>query len=201
MSCLLPGTKLQRVTFFMKRSYLLPRENFKLPYLPNQAIWDPGKCTRLRSSHIHSIHQESRDFINGNFVYLALICTVWSSRGRAGKKVTAVTFFRCPTVIVRFPPVSRVYQGVRIKGVATGCRRCIQGRNLLGVLSSWSRVTDCCDFSNMSVTMQAPPTDRRDWLHKSVALLQRQKAPRSVAFGGDKSCSIYAWCKVIFAVQ
>ena len=42
MSCLLPRAKLLRVTFFMKRSYLLPRENFKLPYLPKQAHWDPG---------------------------------------------------------------------------------------------------------------------------------------------------------------
>ena len=98
MSCLLPRAKLQRVTFFMKRSYLLPRENFKLPYLPNQAHLDLGICSQLRSSHIHSIHKKSGDFINGNFVYLALICTVWSGRRRAGKKVTAVTFFRCPTV-------------------------------------------------------------------------------------------------------
>ena len=98
MSCLLPRAKLQRVTFFMKRSYLLPRENFKLPYLPDQAHWDPGICGQLRSNHIYSIHQQSRDFINGNFVYFALICALWSSRGRAGKKVTAVTFFRCPTV-------------------------------------------------------------------------------------------------------
>ena len=96
-----PAQKLQRVTFFMKRSYLLPRENFKLPYLPNQAHWDPGICSQMRSSHIHSIHQKSRDFINGNFVYLALSCAFWSSRGRAGKKVTAVTFFRCPTVIAK----------------------------------------------------------------------------------------------------
>ena len=59
MSCLLPRAKLQRVTFFMKRSYLLPRENFKLPYLPNQAHWDPGICTQLTSSHIHAIHQKS----------------------------------------------------------------------------------------------------------------------------------------------
>ena len=99
MSCLLPRAKLQRVTFFMKRSYLLPRENFKLPYLPNQAHCDPGICSQLRSSHIHFMHHKSRDFINGNFVYLALICAVWSSRGRAGKKVTAVTFFRCLTVL------------------------------------------------------------------------------------------------------
>ena len=98
MSWLLPRAKLQRVTFFMKRSYLLPRENFKLPYLPNQAHWDPVICTQLRFSHIHSIHQTSREFIKGNFGYLALICALWSSRGRAGKKVTAVTFFRCPTV-------------------------------------------------------------------------------------------------------
>ena len=56
MSCLLTRAKLLRVTFFMKRSYLLPRENFKLPYLPNQAHWDSGFCTQLRYSHIHSIH-------------------------------------------------------------------------------------------------------------------------------------------------
>ena len=111
ISCLLPRAKLQRVTFFMKRSYLLPRENFKLPYLPNLAHWDPGICTKLRSSHIHSIHQESRDFINGNFVYLALVCAVWSSRGRARKKVTAVTFFRCPTVISLVMPVpNRIFE-------------------------------------------------------------------------------------------
>ena len=76
VSCLLPRAKLQRVTFFMKRSYLLPRENFKLPYLPNQTYWDPGICSQLRSSHIHSIHQKARDFINGNFVYLVLIWAV-----------------------------------------------------------------------------------------------------------------------------
>ena len=98
MSCLLPRVKLLRVTFFMKRSYLLPRENFKLPYLPNQAHWDPGISTQLRSSHIHSIHKKYRDFIHENYVYLSPICAVWSSRGRTGKKVTAVTFFRCPTV-------------------------------------------------------------------------------------------------------
>ena len=57
MSGLLPCAKLQRVTFFMKRSYPLPRENFKLPYLPNQAHWDPGICTQLRSSHIRSIRK------------------------------------------------------------------------------------------------------------------------------------------------
>ena len=100
MSYLLPRAKFQRVTFFMKRSYLLPREHFKLPYLPNQAHWDPGICSQLTSSHIRSKLQKSSDFIKGNFVYLALICAVWSSRGRAGTKVTAVTFFRCPTVII-----------------------------------------------------------------------------------------------------
>ena len=97
-SCLLPRAKLRRVTFFMKRSYLLPREKFKLPYLRNQAHCDHGICTQRRSSHIHYIHQKSHDFITGNFVYLVLICVVWSSRGRAGKKVTTVTLFRCPTV-------------------------------------------------------------------------------------------------------
>ena len=98
MSCLLPRAKLLRVTFFMKRSYLPPRENFKLPYLPNQEHWDSVISTQLRSSPIHSIHHKSCDFFHGNLVYLALICTVWSSRSRAGKKVSAVTFFRCPTV-------------------------------------------------------------------------------------------------------
>ena len=100
MSCLLSRAKLQRDTFFMKGSYLLSRENFKLPYRSNQAPWDLGICTHLRSNHIHSIHQKSRHFINRNFVHQALICAVWSSGGRAGKKVTAVTFFRCPTVNV-----------------------------------------------------------------------------------------------------
>ena len=33
MSCLLPRAKLQRVTFFMMQSYLLPRENFKLCHI------------------------------------------------------------------------------------------------------------------------------------------------------------------------
>ena len=98
VSCLLPRAKVHRVTFFMKLSYLLPRENFKLPYLPNQVHWDPGICSHLRSRHTHSIHQKSSDFINGNFMFLTLTCAVWSSRGRMGKKVTAVTFFRCPTV-------------------------------------------------------------------------------------------------------
>ena len=37
MSYLLPRAKLIRVTFFTKWSYLLPCENFKLSYLPNQA--------------------------------------------------------------------------------------------------------------------------------------------------------------------
>ena len=60
MSYLLPRAKFQRVTFFMKRSYLPPRDNFKLPYLPNPAHWDPGICSQLRSSHIHSIHQKSK---------------------------------------------------------------------------------------------------------------------------------------------
>ena len=78
----------------------------KLSYLPNQAHWDPGFCTQLRSSDIHSIHKKSREFINGNFGYLALICAVWSCCGRAGKKVTAVTFFRCPIVNRHVPSVN-----------------------------------------------------------------------------------------------
>ena len=69
MSCLLPRAKLLRVTFFMKRSYLLPRKNFKLTYLPNHAHWDSGFCTQLRYSHIHSIHLKWCSFIHGNFVY------------------------------------------------------------------------------------------------------------------------------------
>ena len=90
ISYLLPRAKLLRVNFFMEWSYLLPRDNFKLSYLPNHAHKDPSICTQLRSSHIHYIHQKSRDFIDGNLSCLALICAVWSSRGRAGKKVTAV---------------------------------------------------------------------------------------------------------------
>ena len=99
MGYLLTRAKMPPVTFFMKWSYLLPRENFKLPYPPDQARQDPGICTQLRSSHIHSIHKNSRDFMQGNLVYLVRICAVWSGRGRAGKKVTSVTFFRCPTVL------------------------------------------------------------------------------------------------------
>ena len=102
-SYLLPRAKLLWVTFFMKWSYLLPRENFKLPYLPNQTDKDPGICTQQRYSHIHTIHRKSPDFIHRNFAYLVLICAVWSCRGHAGKKVTAVTFFRCPTVSEGFP--------------------------------------------------------------------------------------------------
>ena len=115
MSCLIPRAKLLRVTFFMERSYLLPRANLKLPYLPNQAHLDPCICTQLRSSHIHSIHQKSRDFIHGNFVYLALICAVWSSRGRAGKKETAVTFFRCPTVPLKYAQCFVLFQFIMVK--------------------------------------------------------------------------------------
>ena len=85
MSCLLPRAKLLRVTFFVKRSYLLPRENFKLPYLPNQAHLDLGICTQMRSSHIHSIHQKTRHLIQGNCVYLALICVY---NGNGAKQVT-----------------------------------------------------------------------------------------------------------------
>ena len=54
-SYLLSHAKLRPVTF-LKRSYLLPRKNFKLPYLPSQVHLDPSVCTRLKSSHIHSIH-------------------------------------------------------------------------------------------------------------------------------------------------
>ena len=86
MSCLLPRAKLQRVTFLMKPNYLLPRENFKLRYLPNQAHWDPGICTKQRSSHIHSIHQKSRDFINGNFVYLALFVSFDPAAAARGRR-------------------------------------------------------------------------------------------------------------------
>ena len=145
MSCLLPRAKLLRVTFFMKGSYLLHHENFKLPYPPHQAHCDLGICSQLRSSHIHSLHQKSCDFIHGNFVYLALICTVWSSRGRTGKKVTVVTFFRWPTVypsktiwtiiVINDPPVK--WDGVLVmwgwvefhpeSHMATGSERCFCG--------------------------------------------------------------------------
>ena len=66
-SYLLPRAKLLRVTYSMKWNYLLPRENFKLPYLPNQTHWDPGISTQQRYSHIHTIHQTSHDFIHGTF--------------------------------------------------------------------------------------------------------------------------------------
>ena len=83
------------VTFFLtvsnllargsrKRSYLLPRENFKLSYLPNQ---DSIICIWLRSSLIHSVHQKSCEFIHGNFAYLARICAslIWPRlRGEEG---------------------------------------------------------------------------------------------------------------------
>ena len=125
MSYFLPCAKFQRGTFFVKRSYFLPRENFKLPYLPNQAQWDPGICIQL----IHSIHQKSSDFINGNFVYLALICAVWSSRGRAGKKVTAVTFFRCPTVKTGYwPQPDAVSATAKVKHVQLGVNVYPSGR-------------------------------------------------------------------------
>ena len=100
ISYLLPRAKLLRVNFLMKGGYLLPRGKIKLPHFPNQAHYHPRICTQRRFSHINSIHKKSSDFIQGNFAYLAFICAVWSSRGRAGEKVTAVTFFRCPTVSV-----------------------------------------------------------------------------------------------------
>ena len=46
MSYLLPRAKLLRVTFFMRWGYLLPHENFKLPYP------EPGT---LGSRYLHSI--------------------------------------------------------------------------------------------------------------------------------------------------
>ena len=128
MSYLLPRAKLLRVTFFMKRSYLLPRENFELPYLPNQAHWDPRICTQLRSIHIHSIHQKSRDSIHGNCVYLALICDVWSNRGRAGKKVTAVTFFRCPTVLIKRYRLTSI--GITILEIRRSHNRLMRGKTV-----------------------------------------------------------------------
>ena len=95
MSYRLPRAKLLRVTFFMKWSYLLPRIScVRHTRIPVFALkWDLV-CL------IHYIHHKSRDSIHGNFAYSALICAIWSSRGRAGKKVSAVIFFRCPTVRV-----------------------------------------------------------------------------------------------------
>ena len=43
--------------------------------------------------------QKSCDFIHGSFAYLAFICSVWYGHGPAGKKVTAVTFFHCLSII------------------------------------------------------------------------------------------------------
>ena len=48
-------------------------------------------CTQLRSRLIHSVHKRSRIFIHGNFAFFARICASLIS-------LTAVTFFRCPTV-------------------------------------------------------------------------------------------------------
>ena len=82
MSYILPRAKLLPFTSFMKWSYLPPRENFKLPYLLNQAHYDPIIGTQLRSGHIPFIHQNLRDFMHGNIVYLVLLCRL-SDHGRA----------------------------------------------------------------------------------------------------------------------
>ena len=58
MRFLLPRAELLPVTFFMKRSYLLPRENFKLSYLPNQGCWH-------LHIHIHSTHKTNTRFHQG----------------------------------------------------------------------------------------------------------------------------------------
>ena len=83
MSCLLPRAKLLRVTFFMKRSNLLP---VKILNCHISRTWDSDICTQLRSSHIQSIHQKSCDFIYGNFVHLALICAVDPAAAARGRR-------------------------------------------------------------------------------------------------------------------
>ena len=39
------------------------------------------------TKHRKDNQSESLNIIHGNFAYLALICALWSSRGRSGKKV------------------------------------------------------------------------------------------------------------------
>ena len=95
----LPSSPREIATSYLLREVELPPSPWKfLPYLPNQTHSDPGIRTQQRYSHIHTTHQESHGFIQGNFAYLALICALWSGRGLAGKKVSAVSFFRCPTL-------------------------------------------------------------------------------------------------------
>ena len=122
-------------SYLLHEAELPPSPNFKLPYLPNQANWDPGICTQLRSSHIHSIHQTSREFIKGNFGYLALICALWSSRGRAGKKVTAVTFMS-PFLLMAY-----VSATISAETVLTKCANSIQIRYICELGYVWNRLT------------------------------------------------------------
>ena len=97
MSYLLPRVKLLRVTFFMKWSYLFPRENSnchisrtRQTRIPVLALnWD--LVTSILYTKIARFH------LRELCVFGPYLCR-WSCRGRAGKKLTAVTFFRCPTV-------------------------------------------------------------------------------------------------------
>ena len=88
MSYLLPREKLlssscSGVTFFPVKTLNCHISRTKRPRIPVFALnWD------LVTSILYT--KNSRDFFYGNFAYLAFICAVWSSHGRAGKKVTAV---------------------------------------------------------------------------------------------------------------
>ena len=53
---------------------------------------------KIKSYHSHSEFQKSSDFAHDNVAYFVIICTGRFARGHAWKKVTAVSFFRCPTV-------------------------------------------------------------------------------------------------------
>ena len=97
------------VTFFLAVSNLLPRgpREPQLPPSPRKLLTaispEPGA---LGSHYLHSTEIQSHPFHTPNITRTLRIWPVfvpiWSVRGRAGKKVTAVTFFRCPTVIIYF---------------------------------------------------------------------------------------------------
>ena len=62
MSYLLPCAKFQRVTFFMKRSYLLPRENFKLSLW---TLYRKGYTPSMSCIYQNTFDMESLNSRNG----------------------------------------------------------------------------------------------------------------------------------------
>ena len=90
-SYLVPRAKLLPVTFFVKWSYLLPAKTLNCHISRTMHIRIPVFTLNwhLVTSILYT--NKARDFIQRNFAYLALICAVWSGRGRDGKKVTAAS--------------------------------------------------------------------------------------------------------------